>query len=187
MNKQCNMWRIEPREYKIKNRVIAIILSLVMLLIPAGAAWAFNNGDYKDYKDPGARWIYSLANNPFEKGTWNTTDYYNPRRQHCTRLKSNGAWRSAIYADAGKHAHDADINTRTIPQGTNGAVAGVDTCTVFFAPSRTNNGQQLEVNSDGEILSGESQQETTAVGPTTRQDVASAVSSGTDTPSETVK
>ena len=75
-------------KYSIKEKIGAAILATVLLFGTASSAMAVSNVTKKNYKTTGDVWWYSLANTPnIDVGTWNRTDYYNPTRQHCTKLK----------------------------------------------------------------------------------------------------
>lgn len=119
--------------------ITTVIMTVILFFISAGTAWAVSgDGEITNFLDKGDIWQYHLVHTIFQKGAYNRSNYFNPKSQHCTRLKSNGSWRSAKYADAGRWARDEDVNTRTNPFGSADATAGKLHCTVFYAPSSSN-------------------------------------------------
>ena len=143
-------------KYSIKEKIGAAILATLLLFGTASSAMAMSNVTKKNYKTAGDVWWYSLANSTNDVGAWNRTDYYNPKQQHCTKLKSNGAWRTPIVADRGKHAHDESKNNKRLPWGSNGAVASRGNCLTFYAPSVDAVAQNPGIAIDSANISGDS-------------------------------
>ncbi len=143
-------------KYSMKEKIGAALLSMILLFGTASSAMAVSNVTKPNYKTTGDVWWYSLANTPnTDVGAWNRTDYFNPTRQHCTKLKSDGAWRVQVVASAGKHAHDEAMNHRAIPYGTNKAVAGLGNCVTLYAPkAETNTSSQYQSSDSAEITNG---------------------------------